>query len=49
MIDATHCKVHPHAVGAVGGTQAMSRTKAIDLINGFAASHLLADRAYGTQ
>lgn len=27
MIDATHCKVHPHAAGAVGGNQAMSRTK----------------------
>ena len=27
MIDASHCKVHPHAAGAIGGTQAMSRTK----------------------
>lgn len=27
MIDATHSKVHPHAAGAVGGNQAMSRTK----------------------
>ena len=27
MIDASHCKVHPHAAGAVGGNQAMSRTK----------------------
>ena len=27
MIDATHCKVHPHAAGAVGGNQDMSRTK----------------------
>ena len=27
MIDASHCKVHPHASGAVGGNQAMSRTK----------------------
>jgi len=27
MIDATHCKVHPHACGAEGGNQAMSRTK----------------------
>ena len=27
MIDATHVKVHPHASGAVGGNQAMSRTK----------------------
>ena len=27
MIDASHCKVHPHAVGAVGGNQDMSRTK----------------------
>ena len=27
MIDAMHCKVHPHAAGAVGGNQAMSRTK----------------------
>ena len=27
MIDATHCKVHPHASGAVGGNQEMNRTK----------------------
>ena len=27
MIDVSHCKVHPHAAGAVGGNQAMSRTK----------------------
>jgi len=27
IIDATHCKVHPHAAGAVSGNQAMSRTK----------------------
>ena len=27
MIDATHIKVHPHAAGAVGGNQEMSRTK----------------------
>jgi len=27
MIDATHIKVHPHAAGAVGGNQDMSRTK----------------------
>ncbi len=27
MIDARHSKVHPHAAGAVGGNQAMSRTK----------------------
>ena len=27
MIDASHCKVHPHAAGAVGGNQDMSRTK----------------------
>ena len=27
MIDASHCKVHPHAAGAVGGNQGMSRTK----------------------
>ena len=27
MIDASHCKVHPHAVGARGGNQDMSRTK----------------------
>ena len=27
MIDASHCKVHPHAAGAVGGNPAMSRTK----------------------
>ena len=27
MIDASHCKVHPHAAGAAGGNQSMSRTK----------------------
>jgi transposase len=27
IIDATHCKVHPHAAGAVGGNEAMERTK----------------------
>ena len=27
MIDASHCKVHPHAAGAVGENQDMSRTK----------------------
>ena len=27
MIDASHIKVHPHATGAVGGNQEMSRTK----------------------
>lgn len=27
MIDASHCKVHPHAADAKGGNQAMSRTK----------------------
>ncbi len=27
MIDASHLKVHPHASGAVGGNQAMGRTK----------------------
>ena len=27
MIDASHCKVHPHAAGAVGGNQDMSHTK----------------------
>jgi transposase len=27
MIDASHCKVHPHAAGARGGNQAMSLTK----------------------
>jgi len=27
MIDASHCKVHQHAAGAVGGNQAMGRTK----------------------
>lgn len=27
MIDASHCKVHPHAAGAQGGNQDMSRTK----------------------
>ena len=27
MIDATHCKVHPHAAGARGGNQEMGKTK----------------------
>ena len=27
MIDASHCKVHPHAAGARGANQDMSRTK----------------------
>jgi transposase len=27
MIDASHCKVHQHAAGAVGGNQDMERTK----------------------
>ena len=27
MIDASHIKVHPHAAGARGGNQGMSRTK----------------------
>jgi hypothetical protein len=27
IIDATFSKVHPHAAGAVGGNQDMSRTK----------------------
>jgi transposase len=27
MIYATHCKIHPHAAGLVGGNQVMSRTK----------------------
>ncbi len=27
MIDASHCKVHPHAAGARGGNQGMSLTK----------------------
>ena len=27
MIDASHCKVHPHAAGAVGGNEAMGLTK----------------------
>ena len=27
VIDASHCKVHPHAAGAKGGNQDMSRTK----------------------
>jgi transposase len=27
MIDATHCKVHPHGAGAKGGNQEMSKTK----------------------
>ena len=34
MIDASHCKMHPHAAGAQGGNQNMSRTKG-GLIPGF--------------
>ncbi len=43
-----HYKVHHHADDAFGGNQAMNSTKAVDLINGFAANHLLADLAYDT-
>ena len=27
LLDASHCKVHPHGSGAVGGNQDMGRTK----------------------
>ena len=27
VVDATHCKAHPHAAGARGGSQGMGRTK----------------------
>ena len=27
IVDASHCKVHPHAAGAKGGNQSMGRTK----------------------
>ena len=27
LIDASHCKVHPHAAGAIGGNQDMGHTK----------------------
>ena len=27
MIDASHCKVHPHAAGAIGGNEGTGRTK----------------------
>ena len=27
MLDSTHIKLHPHGTGAVGGNQAMGRTK----------------------
>ena len=27
MLDSTHIKLHPHGAGAVGGNQAMARTK----------------------
>ena len=27
MIDASHCKVHPHGTGVVGGNQDMAKTK----------------------
>jgi hypothetical protein len=42
MIDASHCKVHPHAAGAIGGTQATA------LIDGISAEYLLADRGYNS-
>jgi hypothetical protein len=29
MIDASHIKVHPHAAGAKGGNQEMSRSKGV--------------------
>ena len=34
MIDARHCKVHPHAAGAKGGHQSMSLTKGGSTQNG---------------
>ena len=34
MIDARHCKVHPHAAGAKGGNQSMSLTKGGSTQNG---------------
>lgn len=52
MIDASHCKVHPHAAGARGGNQGMSRTKgdstpeADQLMAGFKMAYLLADKGY---
>ena len=78
MIDASHCKVHPHASGARGGNQGMSITKgglntkvhlavdahgmpirviiteatradcaeANELIDGFEAKYLIADKGY---
>lgn len=36
MIDALHCKVYPHAAGAVGGNQDMSRTKGVSSGRGYA-------------
>ena len=77
MIDASHVKVHQHAAGAIGGNEAMGRTKGLntkidmavdafgmpvrviitegttadctkaeELIEGFDADYLLADRGY---
>jgi transposase len=40
MIDASHCKVHPHAAGAIGGNQETA------LIDSISAEYLLADRGY---
>ena len=38
IIDASHIKVHPHAAGAKGGNQDMSRTKLLHLGDGFSAA-----------
>ena len=35
LIDASHIKVHPHAAGAKGGNQDMSRTKGAQYKNTF--------------
>ena len=35
MMDASHCKVHPHASGAIGGNEDMGRTKGAQYKNSF--------------
>lgn len=57
MMDASHCKVHPYAVGAVGGNplkfmitggEVSDFTEAVDLITGVKGEHLIADKGYAS-
>ena len=40
MIDASHCKVHPHAAGAIGGNEDMGRTKGAQHKNSFGRGYV---------